>query len=199
MLLMTHGGIRWVFCKMKRWLVIGTVLVVAAVVVVVILLWLNHGLAAPPSIGLSFTPFRDGHMGNFYSHHFTVAMVTNAGPHQVRLESPRVEWEENGTIVTGLVVLWGGTNYDSSLPPNGVMPLPVEVPKNSPRFRVCFVYNRVAGSFQRKAAPFISKVVRGRFTGPRLMKLYDLGLADGRLHLTYDSIWQTNQPAKPLD
>jgi hypothetical protein len=134
-------------------------------------------------------------MGNCYSDHLRVALLTNAGPRNFALENLWLEWEENGEVVTQLTVLWGGTNYFSAIAAKGVMPVPFDVPAASPRFRICFHYSRAAGAVRRAAAPLVRKVVGNRFATPFLVRLRNSGWADGFLHFTYESIWQTNQAA----
>ena len=65
-----------------------------------LLLWLAAPSRPPDAaLGVSFTPPRSGHMGNFYSEHFVVATVTNATALKIGLENPVVEWDENGGLL----------------------------------------------------------------------------------------------------
>ena len=199
-----------------RYLAVG--LGLAILFAALLLLW----LAAPrkrvtADFGLSFTPPRSGHMANFYSKHFFVAMVTNATPGTVGLEDPVVEWDDNGTIITaprvftfrvpssvvewddngtiitGLANLWGSTNGLCSLGSSEVMPLPFEIPTNSTKFRISFEYWREAGPFQKLLSPVSSKLFPRNISRPLPQRLFRDGWFDGRLHLTYIGGWEANR------
>ena len=173
---------------------------VSILVLALLLYWFalraTSQVAAPISVG--FTSWQKGHIGDFYSDHFTVAMVTNATPRQIGLDSPWVECEQNGIVVTYLSNLWGGTNNFCSLASGAVMPLPVGVPTNSPRFRICFHYNQPAGILQRAAVPLV-RAFTSRFTTPFLRWVCNSGFADGRLHRNYQGIWQTRRKDKQYE
>jgi hypothetical protein len=150
-------------------LIIGAILV-AFTIAIAVFVHLTFASPVPARFGLGFARLQATRMENFYSHDLRGAMVTNAGPYQLGLDMQSLQWEENGIVVTTSAVVWGGRNYDSSLAPSGVMPLPFEIPTNSPRFRVSFYYSRAAGFPQRVASRTIRKHVRA-IISPRLKRL----------------------------
>ena len=171
---------------------LGLALLIAAL----FLLWLaSPKRSALVPMGVSFTPPRCGHMGNFYSGHFLIALVTNTTPWSIDLENAFLQWDVNGVIVTETANLWGGTNYTCSLEPGEVMLLPLEVPTNSPMFKISFRYNRDAGPFVRMLSPTF-RMLCPRTIGPRqpfLLWMADGGWLEGRVHMKYEGEWQTNR------
>ena len=176
----------------NRYLAVGLGLLI--LFAALFLLWLvTPRKRITADFGLSFTPPRSGHMANFYSKHFFVATVTNATPGKVGLENPVVEWDDNGTIITGLANLWGGTNGFCSLGSSEVMPLPFEIPTNSSKFRISFGYWREAGPFQKLLSPVSSKLFPRNISRPLPLRLFRDGWFDGRLHMMYEGGWETNR------
>jgi hypothetical protein len=82
----------------------------ATLFVVLLLVWLAAPRKPAAAIGVSFTPPRSGHMGNFYSERLRVALVTNSTQRVTGLELADVEWDVNGVVTGVLTNLWGGTN-----------------------------------------------------------------------------------------
>ena len=132
-------------------------------------------------------------MGNFYSEHFMVALVTNSTQRAIGLELPVVEWEANGVVITALANLWGGTNGLCSFGSNEVMPLPFEIPTNSTKFRIGFEYWREAGPLKKMLCPLVGRIFPRYITQPFMLRLLEQGWVDGRLHMRYEGGWQTNR------
>ena len=158
-----------------------------------ILVWSARS-GRPPidTMRVGFTPLRSGHMGDFYSSRFTVAMVTNTSHFLTHLELPTVQSDNDGVVLTYLANLWGGTNGDCSLGTQETMPLPFEVPTNCRKFRVSFEYWHEAGFFQRLLCPALGKLF-SRTKGhpqPIFLWLQSHGWLDGRLHLDYEGGWE---------
>ena len=79
---------------------------------ILLLLW----LAAPrkrvgAAISLSFTPPRSGHMGDYYSSHFLVALVTNATQRAFHLEHLAVQRDANGHVIIDKKLLFARRMY----------------------------------------------------------------------------------------
>jgi hypothetical protein len=122
-------------------------------------------------------------------------LVTNTAPGSIGLENAFLEFDERGLIVTASLNLWGGTNYYSALGPGEVMPLAIEVPTNSPKFKISFRYNRDAGPLMKMLSPIFRKVCPHRIgpNQPFLLRMVDRGWLDGRLHFKYEGGWETNR------
>ena len=166
----------------------------AILLVVLLLAWLTAPRKpAVAAIGVSFTPPRSGHMGNFYSEHLMVALVTNSTQRTIGFELPVVQWEANGVVITALANLWGGTNGLCSVGTKQVMPLPFEIPTDSTKFRISFEYWREAGPLQRLLSPISRKLFPRDITPPLPQRLFRQGWMDGRLHFNYEGDWKTNR------
>jgi hypothetical protein len=167
----------------------------AILVAFLFLFWLaSPSRPVGPAIEVSYSP-QSGQMGSFYSPHFVVAFVTNAGTSSIGLANPLLQWDQRGVVVTATADLWGGTNYFSSLGPNQVMPLPLEVPTNSTKFKVSFGYSREAGPLQRPFSPVCRRLFPGRIgpNQPLIQWLDERGWRDGRLHIYYEGMWEANR------
>jgi len=162
-------------------------------VVLLLLLIAAPGRSAVAPIGVSFMPPRSGHMGDFYSPHFVVALVTNATHRAIHLELPVVQWEANGVVITAMANLWSGTNGVCSLGSKEAMPLPFEIPKDATKFRISFEYSRDAGTIQKLLSPVSSKLFPRNITPPLPQRLFRQGWMDGRLHFNYEGGWETNR------
>jgi len=158
-------------------------------------IWLAPRSRPSPRLEVRFTPFRHGHMGDLYSEHFTVVIVSNAGPRQVNLLSPSSEYEENSVILKNYADTWGGTNPYTSLPANCVMPLPIHVPINSPRYRISFSSESRSGIMQRLLTSIERISVKHKGI-PLLARLRFWAATNGIQTFTYEGTWQTN--AQPI-
>jgi hypothetical protein len=161
---------------------------------VLLLVWLT-ALRKPAvaPIGVSFTPPRSGGLGFDYSARFLVALVTNATQGTIRLEPPNVQWEENGAFAACMTNLWGGTNNLCSLGSKGVVPLLFNIPANSMKIRLSFEYSREAGPLKKMLRPALRRLFPRYITQPIVLRLFQQGWVDGRLHMSYEGGWETNR------
>jgi hypothetical protein len=162
--------------------------------VVLLLLWLaSPRKPAVAAIGVSFMPPHSGSMGFDYSARFLVALVTNATQGAIGLEPPNVQWEENGAFAGSMTNLWGGTNNLCSLGSKGVVPLPFNIPTNSMKLRLSFEYSREAGPLKKMLRPALRRLFPRYITQPLMLRLFEQGWVDGRLHMRYEGGWETNR------
>jgi hypothetical protein len=144
-------------------------------------------------------------MGNFYSHDFVVAFVTNATTGNMVLGNPFLQWEDAGDITVGVASLWGGTNESCSIGPGEVMPLPIRVPPTSRKFKISLGYSRDAGPLQKVFGPALRPVLSAvvgrlfaRRNGPNqplVQWLFDHGWLNGHLNLSYEGESEISGPA----
>jgi hypothetical protein len=138
-------------------------------------------------------------MGNFYSHDFVVAFVTNVATRNIVLGNPALQWEDGDDISAG-ANLWGGTNESCSIGPGEVMPLPIRVPPTSRKFKISFGYSLDAGPLQKVfSAVFFRFFARHtRPNQPFVQRLVERGWINGPFYLRYlryEGEWEINGPA----
>lgn len=166
----------------------------AVVVALLLLLWFATIRTHPsPAIRVGFATATSGHMGDFYSPHFLVGFFTNATHRQILMENPIVQRDKNGRIINDLAGHWGGTNGFCSVGPSEVMPFPFEVPTTLIKYKITFDYSSQAGLIQRMVSPILGRLFGRNVTQPRLVRLFEQGWLDGRLHMKYEGQWETNR------
>ena len=163
---------------------------------VLILLWLapSRRPAVAP-IEVIYPPPGSGRIAHLNSKAFFVALVTNTTSGRIVLDTQPMLLDEWGMAIPSMG-LWGGTNFSCNLGPGQVVSLPVVIPTNSTKFRISFAYSRDARSLQKMCSPVCSSLLQpGRIAVSQkfMMRLFDQGWLDGRLHFNYQGDWEFNR------
>ena len=181
--------------RRSTYLYLAVCLGLVILLAVVLLLWLaaSRGPAVAP-ITVIFPPPGSGRVAHLNSKAVFVALVTNTTSGRIVLDTQPMLLVEGGMAIPSMG-LWGGTNFSCNLGPGQVVSLPVVIPTNSTKFRINFGYSADAKGLQRMVSPVCRSLLQpGKIPVSQnfMMRLFEQGWLDGRLHLIYQSGWETN-------